>query len=125
MRQLEITVVLGQEIGGLGLQADAKSQEIELIQRELKGVRELWKKKLMPITKLTTLEREATRIEGERGKLISEIARVKAQMAETELQIIQIDQDLAMGHTAGTVRRHDGREVVGITRNVAALTEQG
>ena len=37
---------LKEEIGGLELQAEAKSREIELIQRELKGVRELWEKNL-------------------------------------------------------------------------------
>jgi HlyD family secretion protein len=86
---------LNRETEGVALQAEAKSREIELIQRELKGTRELWKKNLVPISKLTTLEREATRIEGERGNLISSIARAKAQVAETELKIIQIDQDLA------------------------------
>jgi HlyD family secretion protein len=118
--QLRLRITqLEEEIGGLGLQADAKSQEIELIQRELKGVRELWEKKLMPITKLTTLEREATRIEGERGKLISTIARVKAQMAETELQIIQIDQDLA-SEVAKELREIDAKVGEFVERKVAA-----
>ena len=41
---------LEEEITGLGLQADAKLREIELIQRELKGARELWEKNLIPIS---------------------------------------------------------------------------
>jgi len=110
---------LKEEIEGLGLQADAKSREIELIQRELKGARELWKKNLMPITKLTTLEREATRIEGEKGQLISTVARAKARMAETELQIIQIDQDLA-SEVAKELREIDARVGEFVERKVAA-----
>jgi HlyD family secretion protein len=35
--------------------------EITLIARELEGARELWAKNLMPISKMTALEREATR----------------------------------------------------------------
>ena len=97
----------------------AKSQEIELIQRELKGVRELWEKNLIPITKLTTLEREATRIEGEKGKPDLTIARAKAKMAETELQIIQIDQDLA-SEVAKELREIDAKVGEFVERKVAA-----
>ena len=69
--------------------------------------------------KLTTLEREATRIEGERGNLISTIARAKAQMAETELQIIQIDQDLA-SEVAKELREIDAKVGEFVERKVAA-----
>jgi HlyD family secretion protein len=110
---------LKEEIEGLGLQADAKAKEIELIQRELKGTRELWEKNLIPIGKLTILEREATRIEGERGGLIAAIARAKAKMAETELQIIQIDQDLA-SEVAKELREIDAKIGEFVERKVAA-----
>ena len=73
----------------------------------------------MPISKLTALEREATRIEGERGNLISTIARAKAQMAETELQIIQIDQDLA-SEVAKELREIDAKVGEFVERKVAA-----
>ena len=86
---------LKQEITGLEAQAKAKGEEIVLIQRELEGARDLWDKTLMPITKLTAIEREATRVSGEKAKLMSEIARAGAQVSETELQIIQIERNLA------------------------------
>ena len=86
---------LDEETHGLTAQAKAKSKEIVLIQRELEGARGLWDKNLMPISKLTALEREATRVEGERARLTSSIARTKGRIAETNLQIIQIDRDLA------------------------------
>lgn len=85
---------LENEIGGLEQQVDAKKQEITLIERELEGVRELWKKNLIQLTRLTTLEREAARLEGERGQLVASIAKAKGKIAEIELQIIQIDQNL-------------------------------
>ena len=86
---------LNQEIVGLTAQVEAKTEEIRLIKRELSGARRLWAKKLLPISKLTNLEREATRVSGEKGQLISAIARARAKVAETELEIIQIDRDLA------------------------------
>ena len=57
-------------------------------------MRELWQKKLVPITRVTALERDAARLEGERGSLVSTIAQTKGKITETELQILQIDQDL-------------------------------
>jgi HlyD family secretion protein len=86
---------LGEQTNGLTQQQHAKEQEIVLIQRELKGAQDLWAKNLMPITKLTSLEREATRVEGERGELVASVAQSKDKTSETELQIIQIDRELA------------------------------
>lgn len=80
---------------GLMKQANAKSKEIKLIDRELEGARSLYKKGLMPISKLTQLERSAARLEGEEGQLIASISGAKVGIAETELQIMQINRDLA------------------------------
>ena len=85
---------LGEEIQGLTGQAAAKKREIELINRELEGVRELWEKNLIAMSRLTALEREAVRLEGERNQLIASAARAKGKTTETELQILQIEQDL-------------------------------
>jgi HlyD family secretion protein len=75
-------------------QVAAKKLEIELIQRELDSVRILWKQNLVQISRLTTLERDYARLRGERGALVSSIAQTKGKVTETELQIIQVDQDL-------------------------------
>jgi len=82
------------EIKGYTGQVEAKQKEIDLIQRELEGVRTLWQKNLVPIQRLTSLERDAARIEGERSQLTGAIAQSKGKIAEIQLQIIQIDQDL-------------------------------
>jgi len=86
---------LGQEIQGLAAQQASKSKEIDLVRRELEGVHELFAKNLVQLTRLTALEREAARLEGERGQLISSMAQTKGKIAETELKIIQVDQDLS------------------------------
>ena len=46
------------------------------------------------MSRLTTLERDAARLEGERGQFIAAIAQAKGKITETELQIIQVDQDI-------------------------------
>jgi len=85
---------LKEEIRGDIGQTASKEREIELINKELEGVRALQAKDLVPLSRLTALERDAARIEGERGQLIAATAQAKGKITETELQIIQIDQDL-------------------------------
>jgi HlyD family secretion protein len=85
---------LNQEIEGLSAQARAKEQEIALVQQELTGVRELYEKRLIQISRLTTLERDAARLNGERAQYIASRAQAKGKITETELQIIQVDKDV-------------------------------
>lgn len=84
---------LGEEIGGLEAQVASKARQIELITGELSGVQELYDKHLVPLTRLTTLQRESARIEGERGQLVSAIAETKAKIGEAQLQIVKLEQD--------------------------------
>ncbi len=110
---------LREEIGGLTAQQEAKSREITLIGTELEGVRDLWKKNLVPITRLTALERDGARIEGERAQLIASVAQAKGKIVETELQIIQIDQDLS-SEVAKDMREVDGKIGEFVERKVSA-----
>ena len=112
-------VQLQEEIGGLTAQQEAKSREIVLIGQELEGVRDLWKKNLVPITRLTALERDGARIEGERAQLIASVAQAKGKIVETELQIIQIDQDLS-SEVAKDMREVDGKIGEFVERKVTA-----
>jgi HlyD family secretion protein len=86
---------LNQEIGGLSAQQAAKENELELIGKELVGVAQLYQKNLVSISRYTQLQRDQTRLEGERGQIIADIARARGKISETELQIIQIDRDFS------------------------------
>jgi HlyD family secretion protein len=85
---------LRQQIQGNVEQEQAKAKEIDWIQQELAGVRGLWKQNLVPFSRVTTLERDGARLEGERGALIAAIAQARGRIAETQLKILQIDEDL-------------------------------
>jgi HlyD family secretion protein len=114
--QLEQRIAqLHEQIQGLNDQIVAKRRELELIQQELKGVHELWRKNLVPITRVTSLERDAARLEGERGSLVSTVAQTKGKITETELQIIQIDQDM---------RTEIGKEMADIRGKISELMEK-
>src|SRR6204780_4884303 len=85
---------LKEEIAGLEAQEKAKDQEIALGEKELVGVRTLYDQHLVQMTRLTTLERDAARLSGERAQYIASRAQARGKITETELQIIQVDKDM-------------------------------
>src|SRR5689334_19575736 len=111
-----------EEIIGFGAQKAAKEKEVDFINNELTGVRELYQKNLVPITRLSQLEREATRLGGERGQLVGAIAQAKGKIAELQLQIIQVDQDLS-SEVAKEMREIDGKIGEFVERKVSALDQ--
>ncbi len=110
---------LNEQIAGLTAQQDAKSKEISLIDQELQGVRDLWAKNLVQINRLTSLEREAARLQGERGQLIASAAEAKGKIVETQLQIIQVDQELS-SDVAKELRETDSKVGEYVERKVTA-----
>lgn len=85
---------LREEIKGLTEQVAAKAREVGFITGELQGVRELYAKNLVPLARVNALERDAARLDGERGQLLAATASARGKIAETELQILQIDGDM-------------------------------
>ncbi|WP_371258885.1 HlyD family type I secretion periplasmic adaptor subunit [Ensifer sp. ZNC0028] len=84
---------LQQEADGVTARRLAKDDELRLIQQELSGVSVLHEKGLMPFSRLAELQRIQAQLSGERGQLTAEIARAATRRTETELQILQLDQD--------------------------------
>ena len=107
------------EISGLVSQEDAKVRGIALIERELKGVRELWEQGLVPIQRMMALECEGTNLDGERGRLAAAQAQSGGRIAETQLQIIQIDQDLR-SEVANSLREIEAQTAEYVERKVSA-----
>jgi HlyD family secretion protein len=106
---------LKEEIQGTTTQQEARLSQIEWIKKELEGVYDLWKKNLVAYPRVTTLERDAARLEGERGQLVSAIAQSKGKIGELELQIIQVDQDM---------RADVGKDLADIRAKLSELMER-
>lgn len=106
---------LQEEIRGYLAQEASKVDQIDWIAKELEGVNDLWEKKLIPFTRVTSLERERARLDGERGQLIASIAQTKGKITETELQILQIDQDM---------RSEVGKDLAEIRGKTSELVEK-
>jgi HlyD family secretion protein len=111
----ERMIQLRQEIGGYEAQITSKDKQVEWVGKELVGVYELWEKNLIPYTRVTSLEREKERLVGERGQLMAAIAQSKGKIAEIELQILQVDQDM---------RTEVGKDLAEIRARTAELIER-
>ncbi len=79
---------LNEEIGGMDAQIKSKQTQSDLIAQELEGVQQLWDKRLVPLNRLTSLQREAARIDGEKAQLVSSIAETRGKISESELQLV-------------------------------------
>jgi membrane fusion protein, type I secretion system len=111
----ERTVQSEEEIRGLTAQVQSKDKQIDWIKQELVGVNDLWKKQLVQFNRVTQLEREGARLDGERGQLIASIAQSRGKIAETKIQILQIDQDM---------RTEVGKDLADIRGKMAELIEK-
>ena len=110
---------LQQQISGLSAQLAAKDKEVALIEQELQGVRDLYAKNLVPLNRLTSLERDEARLQGERGQLVAQAAEAKGKIAEIQLQIIQVDQDL-FSDVAKELRETDSKIGEYVERKITA-----
>ncbi|MFS8046386.1 HlyD family type I secretion periplasmic adaptor subunit [Rhizobium sp. BR 314] len=84
---------LRQEITGLIAQEQGKRREIALIAKELGSLEGLLNQGIISATKVYSLQRESASLTGDLGNLVSSIAQTRGKIAETELQILQIDAD--------------------------------
>jgi membrane fusion protein, type I secretion system len=110
---------LEKELGGYEAQEHAKSKEIALIGREIESSRGLWDKNLIPLSKYTALQRDAARLEGEHGVLVATESQIKGKIAETKLEIIQIDRDMT-SEVGRDLRDADAKIGELVERKVAA-----
>lgn len=85
---------LTDEIEGLKREGDSAQQQLYFIDDELKGVRELTDKGLVPKTRRNALEREKARLDGVVGRNQIEDAKARNSINEIELQVNQIRQRL-------------------------------
>jgi HlyD family type I secretion membrane fusion protein len=84
---------LKQEIEGLVAQEEGKRREIGLISKELGSLQGLLDQGIISATKVYSLQRESASLNGDLGNLVSSIAQTRGKIAETELQVLQIDAD--------------------------------
>jgi HlyD family secretion protein len=118
----QLTERIGQikeEIKGLSAQREAKNLEVALMVEELDRLELLKKKELMATNRILSAQRDLTRLKGEWGALLAQIARAQGQISEMELQIIGLDQTMQTEATK-ELRELEARMAELAERKVAA-----
>ena len=85
---------LQHQLDGAKRQSQAKQNELDLIDKELVGLRGLLARRYVQITTVNNMERDRIRIDGEYGQLLATMGEIGIKIAETRLQMLQIDKDL-------------------------------
>ncbi len=110
---------LEEQISGLDAQVKSKAAQHDLIAGELTGVDSLFQKGLVPLTRKTSLQREAARLDGERGQVVSAIAEAKSKISEAELQAVRVDQDFR-SEVVKDLREAQDKEAELVEKSIAA-----
>lgn len=110
---------LGQQIEGLNAQIEGKRKEAALVSKEASGVGQLVGQQLLSVTRLHDLQSQSARLEGELGGLISSVAEARGKITETELQRLQIDDDVK-SQSASDLREVQGQIAEYEERAIAA-----
>ena len=106
---------LAKEIEGLEVQKKARTKQSAIADEELEGLKKLKEQKLIQTQRFNSLEREYVDLEGQKGQLEASIAQSQGKVVETELQIINIDDDF---------RAETSKELTEVQPKIAALVEQ-
>jgi|SRR5271165_1252263 len=118
---------LDDEIRGTQMQKASAEGQIDFINKELIGLRELNEKKLIPTTRLYTMERERERLEGNIGEAIANIAKANGAIGEYNIQIQQLrekfQEDVAKSLVEVREKLADMRQKLVVTKDVLRRIE--
>ena len=107
------------EIDGLKAQEEAYARGLAVLEREIADLKPLLAKGIVNVQRLNSLETQAATFGGERGEKIAYQAQAAGRIAEAELQILQIDQDLRT-EVGGELRDVDAQLGEAVERKIAA-----
>lgn len=91
---------LHEKIDGLNQEITAKEEEFELVRQDVDVQKKLLAQKLTQASQLRNINRYAIQLNGQIGALRSTIATTKGQIAEIELQKLQIDRTMRSENSA-------------------------
>ena len=84
---------LDSQIDNLEVQAEAKAEEIGLIDLELVGLEQLLENDYVATNRVLAVRRDKTRLRSEHGALLAEAARTELEISERRIQILPLQED--------------------------------
>jgi HlyD family type I secretion membrane fusion protein len=109
---------LQDDVRGIQAQQKSKERQISLIQEEVDSVEDLLNKGHTDRPRYLALQREAARLQGERGELISEVARTNTKIGASRLEIIQLQRGFR--EQVATDLRTIGAELADLEERIGA-----
>ncbi len=79
-----------EQIEGAKAEIDSLERQRQLIAQELESQRELLRKGLAQASRVLALEREAARLDGQRGQLVAQAAQLKGEISEIEIELLRL-----------------------------------
>ncbi len=120
---------LGDEIRGTQLQKASAEGQIDFINKELIGLRELYEKQLVPATRVYAMERERERLQGVIGEAIANIAKSNGTVGEYNIQIEQLrekfQEDVAKSLVEVRAKLSEVRGKLAVAKDVFHRTRCG
>ncbi len=110
---------LAEEMTGIRAQVVSRDEQMRLLRVELEGLRDLFKRNLVPITRIMPLEREAANMLGQKGQLIAQNAQSEGKISEIRIQLLQLDIDMQT-ETGKELRELQSKSAELLERKVAA-----
>jgi membrane fusion protein, type I secretion system len=106
---------LQQQLEGIDAQEAAVRRQIELTGDEVAGLRKLRDQDLVGTQRMNDAERQAAQLDGQLGQIISAGGQIGAEIAQAQLQILQVDSD---------ARSDVSRELADVGASVNELSEK-
>jgi HlyD family secretion protein len=111
-----------EQITGSAAETAALTRQSELIEQELVGQRKLLAKGLAQASRVLSLDREAARLEGQRGQMVAQTAQLKGQISEMEIELLRLGA--SRREEAVTTMRDLGFRELELKERRIALIEQ-
>jgi HlyD family type I secretion membrane fusion protein len=104
-----------EQVRGLSSQESSNAAERVMVGDDLKRLMPLFNNKFIEIGRIRAMERDLVKVDGLKGEIAANIARVRGQISETKIKIIEADQQVR------TDAQREFREVDG---RIAELQER-
>lgn len=83
-----------EEISSLRVQIAASARQREIIEPERAGMKSLWDRRLVALSRLNQLERTAVDLDSNGAALTAKVASTRARIAEIRQTLLQVDDDM-------------------------------
>ncbi len=80
------------EIEGINTERASMTDQVAFLDEEIAGLQSLFKQDLVPKPRLLAVQRERSQLQGQIGRSLADKARAEKSIAETQLQIRQLQQ---------------------------------